>query len=274
MRIVTPEQSMINIESISTLKRLNNSLLGLKCKVNNISFFTPQGELQEKKLYKNCMISFSQNVIILKNGKNDFWKLNLSLSHFLEDNARKLIIYKNEYDEKYKLLFSDEENSLTFVSDEIDTPVVKLELTKKYRDNWKLKKFFSKSKQTVSKNSLQTLMDELNKAEKHLNNESFHLIKGRIVKGIRKDPKSISDIIYNNKSSSTAWIYGVISNIAGDYVESGEYHIYRGVLNPVGNDLLKLFDGAINNLLEIGIIENDYAKQQKKAVRENIKGVG
>lgn len=59
-------------------------------------------------------------------------------------------------------------------------------------------------------------------------------------------------------------------------MESGYYHIYRGVLNPlgIGKDLLSLFDMAVDRLLEEGAISEKEAKTQKSGIRKNIKGVG
>ena len=70
--------------------------------------------------------------------------------------------------------------------------------------------------------------------------------------------------------------YSMIANIAGDHVESGQYHIYRGVLNPMGmgGDLLKIFDAAVDEMVTIGAVDEEYAKEQKNGVRENIKTVG
>lgn len=59
-------------------------------------------------------------------------------------------------------------------------------------------------------------------------------------------------------------------------LESGQYHIYRGVLNPMGpgKDLPMMFDATYDELVQMKAIASDYAEQQKAALRENIKGVG
>jgi len=72
------------------------------------------------------------------------------------------------------------------------------------------------------------------------------------------------------------WVYAAISNRAGDLVESGEYHFYRGELNPLGPgpDLLRLFDVATDESVQMRVINAEFAEKQKTAVRENLKGAG
>ena len=68
----------------------------------------------------------------------------------------------------------------------------------------------------------------------------------------------------------------MILNISGDMVESGQHHIYRGVINPMGpgQNLLKIFDSAMDELVKLGDTDKENAETQKKAIRENIKNVG
>ena len=59
-------------------------------------------------------------------------------------------------------------------------------------------------------------------------------------------------------------------------LESGQYHIYRGVLNPMGpgEDLLKMFDATYDELVHMKAIDPGYANKQKAALRKNMKDVG
>lgn len=68
----------------------------------------------------------------------------------------------------------------------------------------------------------------------------------------------------------------MIANISGDTVGSGQYHIYRGVLNPIGpgQNLLKILDSAMDELVRLGDTDKENAETQKKATRENTRKVG
>jgi len=61
MRIVTLEQSIKEIENISSLKKIINKLFGFSCHVNNITFFTGKGEYLETKKYKMNIPHYTQN---------------------------------------------------------------------------------------------------------------------------------------------------------------------------------------------------------------------
>ena len=122
---------------------------------------------------------------------------------------------------------------------------------------------------------MKMIIKAINEAEKNLNNDSFYIVREKIEKAIYKEPKKVSELIKNG-TTPIEWIYSVVSNISGNYVESGQFHLYRGILNPMGpgEKLLKLFDDSTDKLVEIGAIEESYAKQQKRGVRDNIKTVG
>ena len=115
----------------------------------------------------------------------------------------------------------------------------------------------------------------LNKMERSFDNAGFHLVRNHIEKMILAQPNKFVDIIQRG-TSLRVWIFTAVANTAGDFLESGNYHIYRGVLNPMGpgNDLLRLFDAAVDELVKIGVLKPEKAKEEKEAIRENIKSVG
>jgi hypothetical protein len=65
-----------------------------------------------------------------------------------------------------------------------------------------------------------------------------------------------------------------INNVAGDFLESGQYHIYRGALNPVGEAYLQIFDKSTDILFEVGDMTKERAEQHKQDMRKCIQGVG
>ncbi len=77
-------------------------------------------------------------------------------------------------------------------------------------------------------------------------------------------------------ASPRYWVYRTIANVAGDLVESGNYHIYRGVLNPLepGEELVELFDLGEEKLVEMKVLDPEQAKKEKDVLLENIKNIG
>jgi len=94
----------------------------------------------------------------------------------------------------------------------------------------KIKKSFFK---LFKPKEVKVALDILNKADQIFDSPKFQLVRNHIEKAILAQPDKFVDIIQKG-TSPHKWIYIAIANTAGDLVESGNYHIYRGVLNPLG----------------------------------------
>lgn len=135
-----------------------------------------------------------------------------------------------------------------------------------------MKTIISKLFPSKSFKKLKIILDKL---EKEFNNPSFKIVRERIEKSALKSSKGLDNVM-NSDINLESWVAGHIANISGDLVESGQYHMYRGVLNPMGpgENLLRLFDQCTDFNLEQGIIKKEFAEEQKKQVRLNMRGVG
>jgi len=71
-------------------------------------------------------------------------------------------------------------------------------------------------------------------------------------------------------------VYTFVMNTAADFVESGEYHIYRGVVNPMGpgEDFVRIFNWSQDELLQMGATDEETVKRSKEAFNRNLQGVG
>jgi len=106
--------------------------------------------------------------------------------------------------------------------------------------------------------------------------EAFQIVRNHIENLILARPEWSARIIQEQGISPRQWVWQGVANFAGDLVESGQYHIYRGALNPMGpgEDLVQLFDMAVDELTRMGVLQPDYAEKQKAGLRENIRTVG
>jgi hypothetical protein len=123
------------------------------------------------------------------------------------------------------------------------------------------------------------LLDELACIDqKYANFFSFNIIKDILIKAIKKDPQKIMDFIdsFNGERTIEEWVHSQVGNIVGNYLESGNYHVYRGLLDMTGQDLLKVYDKSCDYLLEMKAkdIDSKYIEEQKRVLRNNIKNVG
>jgi len=105
--------------------------------------------------------------------------------------------------------------------------------------------------------------------------EGFQIVRGMVERVIAAHPHDFARVIQEG-TSVREWVWTAIANTSGDLVESGEYHFYRGELNPLGPGeyLLRLFDTALEELVTMGVMNQDYANEQKAALRKRIKEVG
>ena len=140
-----------------------------------------------------------------------------------------------------------------------------------------LSKFLKKDdvkKQEPKDSEFKDAMEILDEAEDKFGT-SFNVVREYAEKGLDANKEQFLELVRKGESVRK-YIYSVIANISGDMAESGQHHIYRGVLNPMGHgeDLLKIFDGATDELVKIGALEAEKAKKEKEAIRNNIKDVG
>lgn len=75
--------------------------------------------------------------------------------------------------------------------------------------------------------------------------------------------------------SHEAFIYNFIVHACADRLESGRYHVYRGVLNMEGHLYLQLFEHAISSMIEKGEYTKEWADENlRRPVLMGIKEVG
>lgn len=124
------------------------------------------------------------------------------------------------------------------------------------------------------KSEIREMSEILQEAEEKFG-VNFKLVGQQIEQAIRKDTEHFLKVVHQGRSVRK-YVYSMIANTSGDMIESGQYHIYRGVINPMGpgKDLINIFDGAMDELVRLGDTDKENAEKQKKALRENIKGAG
>ncbi len=132
-------------------------------------------------------------------------------------------------------------------------------------------------KKAFAPKEVKAALGALDEAAYRFQTEAFQMVRNVIEKSILSNPDALVRVIKESGGRTPReWVYSQIGNVAGDMLESGQYHIYKGVLNPMGpgEDLLKMFDATYDELLQMKAIEPDYASEQKAALRKNIQGVG
>jgi len=62
----------------------------------------------------------------------------------------------------------------------------------------------------------------------------------------------------------------LITNVTGEHLSLGNYHVYRGILNALGNDMLSVFTRAVDAMLRRGYHSKDDAEEDLKWVHQQI----
>ena len=131
-------------------------------------------------------------------------------------------------------------------------------------------------KKIFAPKEVRTALAVLEEASYTFNTEAFRLVSSKIEGMILARPADFVNLVQSEGISPRQCVYAVISSIAAKHLGSGQYHVYRGFLNPLGPgpDLLRLFDAAADELVRIGAQDADNASKQKATMREEIKSVG
>ncbi len=66
----------------------------------------------------------------------------------------------------------------------------------------------------------------------------------------------------------------LITNVLGNRLTSGHYHVYRGVLSAIGDDMLNLWGTAVSAMHQRGYYSDDEAQEDMRWIQAEINNVG
>lgn len=102
---------------------------------------------------------------------------------------------------------------------------------------------------------------------------TFREIKEVLWKDYKRDKKTYAKLIVGEEAAVIIAL-NTISNIAGDFLESGKGSFYRGVLDHRGKDALTIYKKAVGMLVERDEITQEFAQDQIRIIEKNIKNTG
>ena len=134
--------------------------------------------------------------------------------------------------------------------------------------------FGGEIKKSFSKKEVKEAFEILEEASKKFAFASywFDLVKRHAEKSILSEAKQLTKSVQSGTVTVRKYVYSLITYISVNLVSSGQYHIYRGVLSPMGpgEDLWKILDSALDELVAIGDISKEEAAEQKLVGRKYI----
>ena len=114
------------------------------------------------------------------------------------------------------------------------------------------------------------VLDEL---EYTCDSYAFQLVRKQVESAILENPQKFIRAIEKQNRTTRQKVYSMLEHVAGDYLECGshDFYVYRGLLNPAGEDLLRAYDVIIDRMKEIDYVSDERAAKQKSNIRERIK---
>ena len=102
---------------------------------------------------------------------------------------------------------------------------------------------------------------------------NFREVAAIVAKRIKNSEKAIVEAVRKGHSPEVIAI-SELANISGDFVESGQLCIYRGLLSPAGEDMLALHRASYKRLVDCGACTAEHAASEIAALLKNLKSVG
>lgn len=108
------------------------------------------------------------------------------------------------------------------------------------------------------------------------NSHAFSLVREQVELAILEHPEKFVSVLKSQGRTPREKMYSMIEHVTGDYLECGssDFYIYRGLLNPTGEQLLKIYNHIIDRMKEDGCISEEEAQKQKSDIQDRIKEVG
>lgn len=123
---------------------------------------------------------------------------------------------------------------------------------------------------------VRNVLKVLDAAEVKHGSPGFALVREVIERSALDNPEPLVHAVRAGLSPHQA-VYTQLANVAGDHLESGRFHVHRGVLDPTSataKSLLQLHDSALDDLVSEGFISSTQAEKQKRDLRTALSQVG
>lgn len=109
----------------------------------------------------------------------------------------------------------------------------------------------------------------------------YSLIRSAIEKNVGKNQEEFCKAYDNDPKAEKQCILFLINNISGNYLESGSFHLNRGILDDRGESLMRIFCLSSSEIVNLhvkdsngNLIDDAWARRNLDALKVNIATVG
>ena len=157
-------------------------------------------------------------------------------------------------------------------SDDAETRAEKEQLAPLYDEQFHQEPIIRSS--SSSNSNLSRMSAELSRLERKCDSSLWKKVSNEVMRQTQKDFGKVCEMITARGASPEEYIRGMVYNLCSDRAESGQYHIYRGVLNPEGEEYLKLTRFALKECVAAGDCKQEWADEQLRIIMNNIQRAG
>lgn len=127
-------------------------------------------------------------------------------------------------------------------------------------------------KKLTASSEVKAAIGVLDEFEHSCNSHAFQLVRQPVESAILDNRERFAAAIKDQGRTPRGKVYSMLENVAGDYLQSGstDFYVYRGLLNPCGEELLKIYDLIIDGMRQIECITQEQAEKQKNDIRDCI----
>lgn len=127
-------------------------------------------------------------------------------------------------------------------------------------------------RKVTASSTVKAAIGVLDEFEHSCSSPAFHLVRDPVESAILNDRDRFVSAIKEQGRTPREKVFSMMEHVAGDYLESGslDFFVYRGLLNPCGEEMLRIYDLIIDRMLEISCVTEEQAKKQKSDIRSCI----
>lgn len=114
-------------------------------------------------------------------------------------------------------------------------------------------------------------------AERTLLSAKSFIIPNEVIEAVRTQLLDVERTVHTVRNEAVAprnVVLLLLSNISGEFLGSGRYHVYRETLSMVGHELLNVFNYAVDEMEKAGFHDAKAAQGDRQWIREQVRKAG
>ena len=121
---------------------------------------------------------------------------------------------------------------------------------------------------------IKAIVRELDRLERESGLAAFGVARRHAEEEIKKHRSAFIEAVAKSRTPPAQIAAATIANCSGDLLEGGTLCLHRGILNPLGDQMMIVFERALRSLISMGAATETQVADQLSSVRASIRSVG